>query len=740
MPEFGVTLGVEPVSLDELKSIIQREQAVSLGVEGGKLSSQRRIALEYYEGEPFGDEVEGRSQVVMLSVLEAVEWVLPALLRIFCASDKLATFEPRQAQFEKEADLKTAYFNYIFYKDNPGFMILHDWFKDALTQKLGWIKVYWDTQKYTSFDTYTGLTVEEADALADGEGVETVERDEYDAPEPDFSQDLPNLSALGQPGAKLVDLKLKTTRKEGRIKIMGAPPEEVLVSPRAKVIDTELPYSCHRRAWLYTDLVEQGYDEDTLKEAIFDDSQQYNTERVARFQKEEDWPFTSERTDKAALEVWTEENYIRVDWDGDGIAELNKVVTAGNARVILTKNGVPDIEPLDEVPLIPITPIPMPHKLVGMSLADLTMDLQKIKSVLMRQMLDNLYLTNNPRHYVNELMVGDNTYDDLLTSRPGGLVRGRGENAVVPLETPFVANAAMPMIEYVDQIQETRTGVARHNQEIDANIINKSSSGVQTHLMQQAAAQRVELIARIFAEGVKKLAEKVIRIVAKYQQQERVVRITGQFVPIDPRHWRDNVDATVNVGLGSGNRDQQQNYLQQLLADMEQIGLAQKGMQGPILYWKNVYDVMQRLTESAGFKESFFVDPTQPPPPGIAGPPQPQQPDPDMIKAQTQMAQAKQQAQLDQEKQQFDMAMQQQKAQLDAQNDEREMNARLTEMRMKGELEMQLAQQRAQLELKIANDKANHDMMIERTREAAKIAGGMYEKTEPGEASEGQNA
>lgn len=311
MSSAGATPGVEKIDRDTLLSIIKRELDASLGVEGGKLSFDRRQNLKYYEGEPFGNEIEGRSQVVMLSTLEAVEWVLPALLRIFTQSDKVANFEPTRQQGEGAADQATSYCNYIFYEDNPGFMLLHDWFKDALIQKVGWLKCYWDDQKHVSSDTFCELTPREADALSQGDGVEVVSRRDYPAPMPDFSQD--GAIPAGVQAPMLADLVLKTTRQEGRVKILPVPPEEVLTSRRARAVDTDLPFVCHRRAWLYSDLVEQGYDEDCLDEALGSDEQQYNTERVVRYEREDDFPFQTERTDKAAREIWTEESYIRVD-------------------------------------------------------------------------------------------------------------------------------------------------------------------------------------------------------------------------------------------------------------------------------------------------------------------------------------------------------------------------------------------------------------------------------------------
>src|SRR5437660_201574 len=688
------------MDLGELRMIVAREIDQALGTKGGKLSTDRRMNLEYYEGSmsDLDTPPEGRSSVTMLTVLEAVEWVLPALLRIFCASDKLADFEPASQNDEQAANQASQYLTHIFYKDNSGFMLLHDWIKDALIQKLGWVKVFWDTEEVIEVNDYKGLTQDQYQAMLAAGDVEVLEEQSYPAPKPDgIDEDAPNPQA-GIEGAMLYDCTLRHVRTEGRIKLDGVPPEEVLVSRRAKR-NAPIPFIAHRRERTYTDLLEEGYDADCLDALPSYDAPQYNSERVARYEQEDDFPFTTERTDKPAREIWVEECYLRVDYDQDGRAELNKIVTAGNGQVILTKNGKPDIEPIDDIPLISLCPIPMPHKLVGMGLADLVMDLQQIKTVLARQMLDNVYLAHNARTVVEDQAANENTYDDLLTSRPGGVIRVKKAEGIVPHLVPFIADKAQALIQYFDQLGEIRTGVARHNQEIDADVINKSSSGLQTHLLQQAAAQRVELIARIFAEtGIKELCTKILGLVMRYQQRERVIRVTGQWVEMDPRQWRNSMQVSINVGLGTGNRDQIAIHLKEILEAQLQIVQQQKGLNGPLVYGKNVFDALERASENAGFKESFFTDPSKPPPPGQGAPQQPP-PDPEMIKAQAQMA------------------LEQQKVKLASANDQARLQADLAAQRSNAEVDSQRAQQRAQLGAHLAQQKLEHEMRLEQMRE-----------------------
>jgi len=688
---------------DQLKDIIRRELNQALGAENGKLSNERMEAMKYYQGGEFADPPPGqnRSRVVMLSVLETVEWVLPALLRIFCASPQIAEVSavkssltpppmqpgaPPPVDPEAAATQASTYVNHIFNEDNPGFLVLHDWFKDGLLQKVGWVKRWWDEAEVRETNTFTGLTQEEYASLLSSlnapngsSAVEVLEEESYPAPTPSgISEDAPN---FGSP--MLYDCKLRVTRKQGRIKIANVPPEEVLFSRRCH--RDYLPYICHRQPATMTQLLEQGYDRECLEGVPWTDTDDYNPERLQRFRPDDDFPYTNDRTDPPMRNYWVEENYIRVDYDGDGLAELCKVVTVNRAATILTKKGKPDIEEIDEVPLVYLCPVPMPHKLVGMSVADLVMDLQRIKSTLLRQMLDNIYLTNNPRHLVVETAATDETYDDLLTSKPGGIVRTRAADGVTPLITPFVAEKAMGLVEYIDQTAEIRTGISRRNQGLDPDDLNRTATGI--NLIQQAAAQRVELIARIFAFSVAKLVSGILGLVKKHQQQERIIRVTGSYLQVDPAQWKNDMTVTVTVGLGTGNRDQILAHLMQLLNVQQQIVTAQQGIAGPLIYGKNIYDLVTRLTQNAGFKESFITDPTVPPPPSVTGPPQPPKPDP--------------QAQAAQAMAQMEMQSAQQKAQLDAQLSQQ-----------KAAQQTQLARDKAQNDLQIDRERAQHDLML----------------------------
>jgi len=743
---------------DEVKSVVQQELQAALGQDGGSLAQERLQAQKYFAGEPLGNEVEGRSQLVFKTVLEAVEWALPALLRIFTASDQICIVEAPRPGMEARAAQATDYLNHIFYRDNPGFMILHDWLFDALLEKLGWVKYWWNTQKTVESKTYTGLTQEQYDALlgqdADVEVVKirryTQDADEFNmdrpfvpppprpmpvplppglpadavgtapggpvppsGPMPGPPPPPPGLAVLSPgiappalppplppPQIELIDATLRITREHGRVVIENVPPEEILFSRRAK--RDEIPYLCHRRRWTRSDLIQQGYDEDCLEDIPANESLDWNQERVERHRLDDDTP-QYERID-AGEHLWIEENYVQLSRDGkDGkTTELYKVMTAGNGRVILTRDGEPCIDCVDEAPFVSVTPIPMSHRLVGMSLADLVMDLQYVKSVIMRQMLDNAYLSNWPRVEVGDDSVNENTYDDLLTLRPGGIVRTKRLGGISPMAIPYTADKTFPLVQYLDTTAELRTGVAREGSMITADALNNTAAS-SIAMLQQAAGQRIELFARIFAHGVEKLMRGVMELVRKNQQQERIIRVTGGYLTVDPREWRDEMPVTVSVGLGTGNRDQVLAHLMQVIQIQGTIVQQQGGVTGPLVYAKDVYAALHELTTNAGFKTSFFSDPSMPPPPGSPPPGGPQKPDPAMIKAQAaiQALQLKAQAEAQQS---------QQKAQLEAQLQQQQAQA-----------EAGLAQQKLQHELMLEERRLAHEMELERQKSANDI-------------------
>jgi len=600
----------------DLQAILDNEIDNAIGYINTETVEERRQALMAYNREPYGNEVEGRSTIVTGEVAEAIDGSLPQLLRIFTQSDDVVRFEPKAPGDEEAAKQATEYCNWVLMNDNPGFEVFATWFKDALLQKNGIVKVWWNDETDVVKEKYKNLSEEELTLLlADGQ-MEVVSQDQEQIGEvPSMTPD----PMTGQPIQTLVpifsyNVTVKKVNKKGSVKVENVPPEEFLISKKARRIG-DAPFVAHRKLTTRSELIAMGFDADEIESLPMYDDLTFTPERVARFPNGEQPDDPS--LDTSMDEIETFECYIRTDYDGDGIAELRRVFYAGNTIL--------ENEEADFIPFCSICPIPMPHKFFGHSLADRVTDIQKIKTTITRQMLDNLYLSNNARMAVVD---GQVNLDDMLTVTPGGIVRVKNPAAITPLAVPLVANQAFPMLGYMDEVQQKRTGVTQTSQGLDPNVL-QNTTATAIAMMQNAGAAKVELIARIFAEtGVKDLFRRILHMVCKYQDKQRIVRMRGKFVPIDPREWSNEYDISINVGLGTGNREQQMAMTAAVLQKQEQL-LGTMGMANPFVSPAQYRNTLGRFIESAGFKDTneFFREITPEIEQQILAPQQPQ-PDP----------------------------------------------------------------------------------------------------------------
>ena len=543
------------------------------------LSEQRKQQMEYYLGKPFGNEVEGRSQAMLTDVADTVEWILPSLMDIFTSSDEYVVFEPVGPEDEDAADQESQMVNHTFTKDNNGFMVMYGWFKDALISRVGYVKTYWEeTEKYQT-ERYDSLPEASVAILSTSPEVDIVEQTD------------------NQDGTFSVVVKEK--RVNGKVCVINCPPEEILV-PRGHMALSlkDADFVAHKTQKTISWLREQGYDVD---DDIQDEgSSNFSVERNARIGAGPQQFGTDLTSDASMRKVWVEEAYCRVDFDGDGIAELRRIMKVGQ-EVLVNDEAV-------EVPFSSICPILIPHEHYGLSIADLTMDLQQIRSTILRQVLDNLYIQNTGR-----LAVGDEVeLDDLLDNRIGGVIRVHGAPAanIMALPTPGLGSAAMNMMEFLEGVRENRTGVTRYNQGIDASSLNKTASGISQ--IMSAAQQRIQLIARIFAEtGVKEMFLSIHGLLSRHQKAERVVRLRNSWAPVNPRDWKERYDMGVRVGFGTNNKDaivQRLNNIIMMQEKAVQIGVADA---------QTIYNSVKELQDLSGFKDrKFFVNPS-----GAAQPP-----------------------------------------------------------------------------------------------------------------------
>ena len=649
---------------EEIIGLVESEINGSSDYMDSEISSQREKAMEYFYGEPFGNEEDGRSQVVVTDVQDTLMWMMPSLMRIFTAGDRVVKFVPEGPEDEEVAEQATKYVNHVFYKQNDGFMVLYNMFLDALMQKVGVVKHYWEEVEKTTTETYQNLTEQEYSLLQQDDELEVVEHQENvtitEQPDP-FTGDIVQVEEVFH------DVTFARTSMEGKVTIENVPPEEFLINRGAKTLE-DARFICHRSHKSKSELLQMGFDPDVVEDLPgyvggADDittSQEYMARHA--YDSTDVYPNQSAADSEMVVQIY--ESYVKLDMDGTGISVLHKICHAGSELL--------DIEPIDYIPFSTICPIPIPHKFHGLSVAETVEDIQLIRSTLTRNLLDNMYLSNNGRFQVVE---GQVNIDDLLTNRPGGIVRTRSPNALQPISTPALQPAAFQMLQYWDDIKSGRTGVNPKTQGLSADVLKTHvTTGAVTAALTNAQG-RLELIARVFADtGVRNMFKSIYNLIQRYEDRKKVVRLNNTYFQIDPSSWREDLDVDIEVGIGYGDQDVRLQNISNFATLIEKVGQQTQGMIQP----GNVYNLVREIADEMGIKnvDKFIsTPPTEPLPPS----------------AQDQLQQAQAQA----------MVTQAQATQLEAQvkAKEHEINAAKLELE-RVEIEHDMAVKREELTLK----------------------------------------
>ena len=586
----------------ELQGIVGREIDDAVDYIDNYVSPVRARATEYYRGDPFGDEEEGRSQVVSMDVRDTVQAILPSLMRVFHSTERTVEYAPQGPEDVAAAKQATDYANYIINRDNNGFLHMYSAFKDALIRKVGILKVYWDDQ--TRFETHdlSGLDDTALGALMADPDAEV----QIVASQPVEEPSLDPMTGEILPAPMMHAVRVTYTFPDGRVRVEALPPEEFLISREAKSVE-DADFVAHRRLVTVSELVAMGYEYDEVEGlASAHDDMNTNVERYTRNPALVNE--MNERNDPAMRKVMYVESYIKVDYDGDGIAELRKICSAGDGRKILSN------QPCAMAPFATFCPDPEAHDFFGMSIADTVADIQRIKSSIMRNTLDSLAMSIHPRVAVVEGMVN---LEDVMNTETGAIIRQRAAGQVQPMAMPFVGQQAFPVLQYMDEIKEARTGISKASAGLDAGAL-QSSTAAAVQATVSAAQQHIELIARIFAEtGMKQLYKLVLNLITTHQDRPRMVRLSNEFVPIDPRVWNANMDVSINVGLGRGSDTERMMMLRQL-GEMQKEAITTMGPVNPLTDMVKLSNTLKAMTELAGFKDTsqFWSDPTQfnPPP------------------------------------------------------------------------------------------------------------------------------
>lgn len=570
------------------------------------LEEDRFNALNAYFARPLGNEVEDRSQVVIPEVRDTIEWIMPQLMRMFAASKRMCRFDPEGPQDVEQAELESDVVNHVFMKQNNGFFVLHDYFKDALLLRNGYAKVWWSKERESTIDSYSGLTEDELPQLLtpenDKEEIQVIEKDEQTITVPNPLAMLPPMP--GQPpqpptlSIQTFDIKIRRRKSVGKVKVVCVAPEEMRVSAKATEGVSGLPYVSHNTTYTRSELIAEGHDKALVDALPTGRPDWLEMDKLAR-NEVVDQMSVENPGDRAMQDIEVRDVAIMVDLDGDGMAELRHVFVAGDK--------VLDKEEINETPFASCSPIRMPHRHTGISYYDLLMDLQIIKTQLLRQGLDNLYIANNQRTAVDWQSVN---IDDMMVSRPGGIVRTKGNpnNSIMAMNQPSnIVEQVIPALGYVDSLREMRTGVGRDTLGLDADALQNVTKGGQLAGM-SAASMKIELVARLLGEGVKEIFQKIHGEILRNQDQPMMLEIAGKWVHVDPSQWKKRTNMTVQVGLGSGNREEARQNLMILTGFQEKLGPF--GLVGP----KQAYETFKMGCDLLGYEhaEKYAMDPASP--------------------------------------------------------------------------------------------------------------------------------
>jgi hypothetical protein len=681
----------------ELKTILQAAKQEALasmnvaGTSGASLSRQRTEALNYYYGDMADDmpAAEGRSRAVSTDVADTVEGLLPTLLEIFTAGDEVAHFSAVGPEDEPAAAQETDYVNHVFMQQNPGFMVLYSMIKDALLSKTGIVKVFWDEEEREERETYLDLDDAAFSLIVGNPDIEIIEHTVHQpgegaqgaAPQP------PANAPPGAPGAGAThDVTIGYKRTHAQAKVIPVPPEEFGISRHARTVaDTD--YCFHEVVRTQHALIAEGFDAKQVKR-LPSYQTPGKTEEHARDTVDEN---NQTRGDAAALNdaarlIRVTEHYIRMDYDGSGRAGLYRITTGGEDGEVLHRDDGEDVIEEDAIPFAAMTPVPVTHRFFGRSVADLVMDIQRIKTALLRGALDNLYMHNNPRPVLNGQVCDETTLDDLLVSRHGGMIRAKGPGAIEWQVVPDITASVYPALQYFDASREWRTGVSRQGQGVDPNALQNQVATIANQMF-NAAQAKVKLIARIFAEtGIKDLFVLLHGTIRKHGSEPQTVRLRNQWVTVDPRDWKERNDLTINVGLGTGSKAEQLAHAQMIAAVQEK--LIPLGLVTPA----NAHETAKEIVKLGGHKDTdrFLTAPN----PQAADQPIPMPTDPRQAEIQAKAAAEQAKMQADQAHQQMRMQLE---MQLEQQKFELEKQLKLLDAELKArEHHMAMAQKAAE--------------------------------------------
>jgi hypothetical protein len=576
--------GIKPKSKREVESIVQDAISDAVDFIEGEISDDRIKAQRYYDGEVDIGHEDGRSKVVATKVRDTIRAVKPSLMRIFLSTAKPVEYTPKGPEDVAAAEQATSFMHHEFTRLN-GYRVLNDAFHDALVKKQGITKAYWLMTPEAEIYTFSDLSDDEYTYLIEDDSVSVLEHSvEYS-----MSMD-PMGMEMEMP---IHSVKISKVKEKGELRVESVPPEEFFINRDARSLE-DAYIVAHRTDMRAGDLIAMGFEKDVILNLDSFDSGSEMTEAEVFERRGYDEDFSDEDIqDPAMRNVAVTEAYMRIDADGTGVPVLHKITCGGTSYELL------DYEPCDEIPFAKFEIDPEPHTFYGRSLAEIIIDDQDAATSILRGILDNVAMTNNPRLAVVE---GQVDIDDVLNNEIGAVVRMRQPGAVQDLTVPFVAGQTLGALSYLDGLVETKTGVTRASMGLDPDAMQSTTKAAVTATVQAAAGQ-VEVMVRNLADGMRDLFGIMLRLYAKNVDEEQMMRLNGSFVPVDPRVWNTSMDVSINVGLGTGREEEKMMGLNQAL-QMQTMVYQTYGPMNGLVSMTNIRNTLADLLAASGVRNA----------------------------------------------------------------------------------------------------------------------------------------
>ena len=574
---------IEPMDKDTVEGIVQKAVQDAVDFIESEISEPRIRAQRYFDGKVDIGHEQGRSKVVATKCRDVVRGIKPSIQRVFLSTENPVEFVPRMPEDVPVAEQMTKYANYKFQQNN-GYRMLNDVFQDAMVKKCGIAKVMFEDKTKSEIYSYTGLSAEEFMFLAEEDDVEVLEQT--------ITQEI-EIDEMGvEIERPIYDVKISRTVSDGDILITSVPPEEFFVDRNARSIDDFFVVG-HRTDMTIGDLLAMGYEEDEIQGLTGTIS---TMESEAEFERrgytiDED---DDESVDPTSKKVVVTEAYMKVDAEGLGIPQLYRFVLAGAGYKMLSYDLA------DEVPFAVFEIDPEPHAFFGRSLVELVMNDQDAATSMLRGVLDNVSLTNNPGL---EVVEGQVSIDDLLNNEIGRIVRVKSPGAIREQVVPFTAGSTLPALQYFDMLVDNKTGVSKAAQGLDPDVLQSATATAVAATMEGAAGQ-AEVMARNLAEGgMRQLFRLIASTIIKNSDKEEIIRLNNQFVSVDPRVWSADMDIIVTVGLGTGRENEKAAVLRETL-QMQMSIWQQYGPNNGMVTMTNIRNTLADTLAAVGLKNS----------------------------------------------------------------------------------------------------------------------------------------